>query len=71
MSQNWSWYSDEDKDSIVVKAVQAVAVYSNPDGEVVIRQQDAMGGDDSVIIIPKLYVPALIDAIKRELAEGS
>lgn len=71
MSEKWNWYGDEEKESTIVKSVQAIAVYSNQDGEIVIRQQDSLGDEDGYIVIPKLYVPALIESLKRELAQGS
>lgn len=61
-SSDWNWY--EQKPEIVFPSVQAVAVYQNPDGDVVIRQQGEMGEDDSVVIIPARNVDAVIAAIK-------
>ncbi len=67
MSKDWNWYGDSEKDSVVVPAVQAIAVYSNPSGEIVIRQQDSMGNDDSVIFFPKSQAKVIIDAIMAEI----
>lgn len=70
MAQDWNWYNEDEKTSTIVKAVQAVAVYSNNDGEIVIRQQDALGGEDSVIVFPKQYAQVIVHAIMAE-AEAS
>jgi hypothetical protein len=68
-SNDWKWHGEDAMESIVVKPVQAVAVYTNPHGEIVIRQQDTMGEDDSVIVIPKSAVNALVKAIRAEAAK--
>ena len=71
MSQDWNWNGEEEKASVIVKPVQAIAVYTNPAGEIVIRQQDYMGDEDDYIVVPKMHIPTLIEALKREMAEGS
>jgi hypothetical protein len=67
MSKEWNWYGEDEKSSVIVKAVQAVAVYSNNCGEIVIRQQDALGGEDGVIVFPKRYAEAIAQAIMTEV----
>ena len=67
MSKEWNWFGESEKDSVVVPAVQAIAVYSNQAGEIVIRQEDSVGGDDSVIVFPKSQAKAIIDAIIVEV----
>jgi hypothetical protein len=57
---NWSGCED-----VVVPQVDAVAVYLNDNGDIVIRQRDSMGGDDSVIIFPVSAHKAVIGAIKE------
>lgn len=58
---------NEDIDNVVFKSVQGVAVYSNPDGDIVIRQQAGpLDDDDQVVIVPSDRVEALIFAIKSE-----
>ena len=66
MPKDWDWYSDDSKDSTVVPAVQAIAVYTNNDGDVVLRQQDPMN-EDAIIVIPKSYAHAIAQAIISEL----
>ncbi|MGV3727750.1 hypothetical protein [Hydrogenophaga sp.] len=63
MPKDFDWYSDADKESVVVPSVQAVAVYINPHGDVVIRQQDPMGDEDSVIVIPRSNAKTIAKAI--------
>ena len=63
MPKEFDWLSDDDKESVVVPSVQAVAVYNNGQGDVVIRQQDGMGNEDQVIIIPRSNAKAVAKAI--------
>jgi hypothetical protein len=68
MAGDFNWYPKDDEDSdIVIKQVDAVAVYTNPHGDLAIRQHNAVD-DDAIIVIPKSQAQALIDAIKREAA---
>jgi hypothetical protein len=64
---DWKWNGTVEKDCIVVKPVEAIAVYENEDGNIVIRQQGPMGEDDSVIVVPQPAARALIKAIQRVL----
>lgn len=61
--RDWDWHSKDQGDSIVVPQTNAIAVYTNPDGDVVVRQQ-GYPEDDSIIIIPKKQAKAVADAIK-------
>jgi hypothetical protein len=63
-SVEFSWRDD---DSVVIERVDALAVYSNPSGNIVIRQQDAMGGDDAIIVIPRSRLKDLVLALQNEL----
>lgn len=58
--EDFSW---DDSESV---AVEAIAVYSNPEGDIVIRQQSAMGEDDVWVVIPRGRVADVIAALKRE-----
>lgn len=69
MSSDWDWNGPDEKKSTVVRQVDAVAVYTNLSGDLVIRQQDSMGDDDSVIVVPKAQGLAILEALKRELQE--
>jgi hypothetical protein len=60
------WLSGSLKDSTVVPQVDAIAVYTNLDGLVVIRQRSQIGEDDAFIAVPKGSVAALIKALKEE-----
>ena len=53
---------------MVIPSVQAVAVYTNGNGDVVIRQEGWAGEDDSVIVIPVSLAQQVADAIKNELS---
>lgn len=66
MSKNeWDWYGMEAQEDVVFPSVQAVAVYQNASKDVVIRQQGSMGEDDSIVVIPRAHVDALLEAIKQ------
>jgi hypothetical protein len=61
----FTWFDDSFKQTIVVKPQDAIAVYLNPDGLIVIRQQDPMGDRDDVIAIHKQHVAVLIQALQK------
>ena len=67
MSNDFKWHDAESKESVVVPSVDAIAVYSNPDGDVVIRQESRMGEEDSVIVIPRSMIEHVIGALKNEI----
>lgn len=56
-----------DRESTVIAQVDAVAVYTNPDGDIVIRQNDSVQGEDHIIVIPVAYASTLIEAIKKQV----
>ncbi|QOJ19969.1 MAG: hypothetical protein HRU77_04225 [Gammaproteobacteria bacterium] len=66
MSEDFKWTDD---DSVCISKVNAVAVYVNVRNEVVIRQQDDLGDDDQLIIIPLEHVDALIFKLKQVVKE--
>ena len=59
---DWNWFAEDSKESIVVPQVDAIAVYENADGDVVMRQQSGLG-EDKVIIIPRGSVSAVVKAL--------
>ncbi|CAB3846373.1 hypothetical protein LMG3482_01891 [Achromobacter deleyi] len=68
--ENWDWYSDEMRQSVVIPQVDAVAVYTNPNGDLVIRQRQPLGEDDHVIIVPMSYAQSLILAIQNVASDA-
>lgn len=60
-----------DSDFTIIKQVDAVAVYANPSGDAVIRQQHPMGDEDWWIVIPMERVPALIQALQNLVKEAA
>lgn len=66
MSKDWKWGDDSTKECTVFPTVSAVAVYTNPHGNIVIRQEGYAGEDDSVIIIPRSHVASVIRALQAE-----
>jgi hypothetical protein len=67
MPSDWDWNGSDEKNSTVIRPVEAVAVYTNVAGDLVIRQQNAMGEEDSLIVLPLAAAPAVIAAIQKEL----
>lgn len=66
MSADFNWTSSEE--AVVFPTVQAVAVYTNPNGDIVIRQEAGSTDDeDSFVVIPKTHAVSLVSAIQREL----
>lgn len=59
----WTWESSED---VIIPSVRAVAVYTNANGDVVIRQEDGMGDEDAYIVLPKSMVEKVARAIRAE-----
>jgi hypothetical protein len=67
MSDKFDW---NDEDDLVIPSQLAVAVYVNPKGEIVIRQQsDPSRDEDTYVVIAKSYVPIVIAALQRHLKD--
>jgi hypothetical protein len=64
---DFNWHGEDEKEDIIIPRVDAIAVYTNSNGDVVIRQQDSMGDEDSIVIIPRLHVQTVIAAINHQL----
>ena len=63
-SDDFSWSDDA---LVVVKRVDAVAVYRNPQGDIVIRQERRGGEEDNIVIVPGQYAYTLVESIQRLL----
>jgi hypothetical protein len=66
---DWDWNGKDEQAVVVVPPVQALAVYTNEAGNVVIRQQDMYQDEDDVVVVPKSHLPALIKALQEHLEE--
>jgi hypothetical protein len=66
---DWDWNSSSSRESLVLPRVDALAIYANNNGEIVLRQQGMDGHDDSIIIIPKSQAQEVIDAIAKMLGD--
>lgn len=63
MREDFDWR--EAADEIIVPSTQAVAVYLNPDGEIVIRQERHWNEEeDTCIIIPFFAARRLIEKLE-------
>jgi len=65
MTDDFSWIGAKNHDQVVVPEQAAIAVYENPNGDVVIRQQAALGSDDHFIYIQPAYLPRLIASLEQ------
>lgn len=64
-SSDFSWSDAREEGSIVAPEQAAIAVYENPNGDLVIRQQGEMGEDDHFIYIQHTYLPRLIASLEQ------
>jgi hypothetical protein len=64
MTDDFNWVGARNHDQVVVPEQAAIAVYENPNGDVVIRQQAALGSDDHIIYIQPVYLPRLIASLE-------
>lgn len=69
---------EEKKETVIVPYVQEVRVYLNTNDDIVIardfEEYERHSGDqdpDVFIVIPKMYVPRLIERLRELLALGS
>jgi hypothetical protein len=63
-NDDFNWSEDA---LVVVKRVDAIAVYRNPAGDIVIRQERRDGDEDSIVIVPAQYAYTLVESIQRLL----
>lgn len=66
MSEKFDWY---DGSNVVVPSQAAIAVYTNVNGEIVIRQQDNDSTEDRIIVLNPGYVEEIIIALQVEYLE--
>jgi hypothetical protein len=67
-SEDFSW---QDTDSVIIPSQPAIAVYFNPRGEIVIRQESAMHPDeDHFIYIGQKNLRPLIERL-QQIANGN
>jgi hypothetical protein len=64
-------FSWTDNNQVIVDPVDAIAVYSNAKGNVVVRQQGSAGGADQVITIPRDAVATIIEALQNQVSAGT
>lgn len=66
-AEDFSW---RDTDAVVVRQQDAIAVYSNPDGDLVIRRRRAWDEEDDVwIVVGQTQIRSVIDAMEKVLKE--
>jgi hypothetical protein len=66
-SEDFSW---RETDAVVVRQQDAIAVYSNPDGNLVIRRRRSWDEDEDVwIVVAQTQIRTVIDAMEKVLKE--
>jgi hypothetical protein len=71
MVDNGTGFDWTSKEAIAVDQQDAIAIYSNDNGEVVIRRQkDWNEEEDSVIVVAPAYVRQFIEAIERTFKQS-
>jgi hypothetical protein len=66
-SEDFSW---RDTDAVVVRQQDAIAIYSNPDGDLVIRRHRAWDEEDDVwIVVAQTQIRTVINAMEKVLKE--
>ena len=69
MSQEFDWENAED--DLVIHTAQAVAVYNNEKGDIVIRQERHWDeNEDPFIVVPISAGPILVEKLQKLLAEA-
>ncbi len=67
MSDEFNWNETE---SMAVRPQSAIAVYANPDGDLVVRRRQEWDEDQDVwIVIARTQVRTVIDAMERVLKD--
>ncbi len=61
---DFDWANPTD---VVIRSVNAIAVYRNDDGDIVVRQQSRLGEEDTFIVVPENLVNGLIVALQNQL----
>jgi hypothetical protein len=60
-------FSWSNRDCVLIESVDSIAVYTDGDGKIVIRQQDIDGhASDQMIVIPRARVAELVRALQQE-----
>ncbi len=71
MNDSESTFEWMESPSVVIKSVDAIAVYPNVPGDIVIRQKSSKGifrEEDSIIVVPRDRLDAVLAALERERA---
>ncbi len=69
VNSEWKWSDPATMSNVVVKPVQAVAVYTTSGDDLVIRQAGLSGDPDSLVIVPRLYARNLLKGIQDQLED--
>ena len=65
MSEDADWWiGKESKDVTAVQPVQAIAIYKNNDGDIIIRQASEYGEEDNFIMFKPVFKKQIINALK-------
>lgn len=66
MVENFDW--NRNAELIVVRSVDAIAVFVAPNGDLVITQAGCLTAEQSMIVLPCSYARSLADAIHARIS---
>lgn len=70
-TDGFDWTSEASRASTVVPEQRPIAIYWNPMGALVIRQQgDFHDNEDPFVFVQPHYLPALIQRLREEMERG-
>ena len=71
MNYSGSTFEWLESPSVFIKPVDAIAVYPNAQGDIVIRQKSSKGifrEEDSIVVVPRDRLDAVLSALEHEKA---
>ena len=63
----FNWFDDH---ALAVRRVCALAIYKSAEGDIVIRQEDPDGQEDTVVVIPLGFAASVMEAIQRQFRDS-
>lgn len=67
--EDFNW-TNVDDDELIVPTVMGIAVYRNPKGEIVIRQQGGMLEPDTFVVVPLSHAERLAQQVLNLVAQS-
>ncbi|MDW9773068.1 hypothetical protein GOA89_14770 [Sinorhizobium meliloti] len=72
MTMEFDWKIAREEGDVVVRSQSAIAVYANTNGDVVIREEQSIWGDeDTFIVIPREHATKIAEKVNAVLRESA